>query len=278
MAAIFSGPWLPWFHGDFMKSTQGWTLIERAVYILLLGASWEMGPLPTDKRRLAGIVGAQLDEFEEAWAAVRHKFEPTDAGYVNQRLEIHRAKQADRSEKARQSAESRWGKGEKNANASANAHANGNASAMLEPMLEGMRSGCSSELRTHILETQSTEPKPSRAKARPGTATPPAFHQKVIEAYHELCPALPQVKVWTDVRRRALDARIAERKAAGKPADTVDYWRGVFTLVAASDFLCGRASSFRADLPWLLKPENFAKTIEGRYGEVHSKTEARAHG
>ena len=36
--------------------------------------------------------------------------------------------------------------------------------------------------------------------------------------------------------------------------------------VLASDFLCGANDrGFTADLEWLLRPENFLKTIEGRY-------------
>ena len=40
---------------------------------------------------------------------------------------------------------------------------------------------------------------------------------------------------------------------------------GFFEKVAASEFLCGRSVDFTADLEWLLRPENFLKTIEGRY-------------
>jgi uncharacterized protein YdaU (DUF1376 family) len=55
-AELFSGPWLPWFHGDFIRATQGWTVFERGVYFLLLGASWEVGPLPEDPRARDGRI------------------------------------------------------------------------------------------------------------------------------------------------------------------------------------------------------------------------------
>jgi hypothetical protein len=112
------------------------------------------------------------------------------------------------------------------------------------------------------------------------------FHQRVITVYHEEAPDLPPVKAWPRHRAGALSARIRERCRDGKPADTIDYWREFFQTVAASDFLCGRAASrdgrapFRADLEWLLRPENFAKVIEGRYtvrrgsngsGAVHAR-------
>jgi uncharacterized protein YdaU (DUF1376 family) len=293
-AGQFSGPWLPWFHGDFIKATQGWTVTERGVYFLLLGASWEMGPLPDDRRRLAGIVGAQLDEFDDAWKTVRPKFILTEQGLINRRLESHRDKQALRSEKARQSALSRKRpkaendqtephKGDLYANAERTLSERiENASEKqvntdANPMLEGMRSGCSSELRSQILEFQNTEPK--RRRERCAAGAPPAFHQQIIDAYHELCPELPQVKIWTAKRRGALDARMAERVTAGKPADTVDYWRSLFAEVAASDFLCGRTKDpfTGASLEWMLRPENFAKVIERNYSN-RKPNGAHAHG
>lgn len=91
------------------------------------------------------------------------------------------------------------------------------------------------------------------------------FHRQVIECYHATLPSLPRVKSWTKRRAQALDARISERKNEGKPADTLDYWTSFFESVARSDFLCGRSTAFRADLEWLLRPENFLKVIEGRY-------------
>ena len=95
---------------------------------------------------------------------------------------------------------------------------------------------------------------------------PASFHNEVIAAYHELLPQLSQVKAWTKKRRQALDARIEERLKDGKSADTIEYWREFFQKVGASDFLCGANDrGFTADLEWLLRPENFLKTIEGRY-------------
>jgi hypothetical protein len=132
-------------------------------------------------------------------------------------------------------------------------------------------------------DSDKSKTKTQNAARRVSGTKPPAFHQEVIAAYHELCPDLPHVKIWTDQRRKGLDARIAERLAAGKPANAIGYWRSVFEQVAASDFLCGRTNSntnsnWNADLPWLLKPENFAKVIEGRYTTNRTVNGARAHG
>jgi Helix-turn-helix domain len=119
---------------------------------------------------------------------------------------------------------------------------------------------------------------PTGRRVKGAVHKPPAFHQEIIQAYHEFCPELPPVKSWTAGRRSSLNARIAERMASGRPADTIEYWRGLFQEVASSDWLCGRAGDWKANLAWLLKPENFAKTIEGNYTANRSSNGARAHG
>jgi hypothetical protein len=109
-------------------------------------------------------------------------------------------------------------------------------------------------------EAEAEASKSSRAHARP------ALHRTIIEIYHELLPGLPKVKSWTPKRASALDARIRERLADGKAADQPDYWRRFFEQVADSAFLTGdNPRGWRPDLEWLIRPENFAKTIEGRY-------------
>lgn len=94
----------------------------------------------------------------------------------------------------------------------------------------------------------------------------PSFHNEIIGAYHELLPSLSRVRGWSSKRKLALDARIRERCAEGKPADTIGYWRSFFEAVASRPFLCGENDrGWRADLEWLLRPENFLKVVEGRY-------------
>ena len=114
------------------------------------------------------------------------------------------------------------------------------------------------------------------------TLVPPGAEVALADALAvaalELLPDLPGVKVWTKRRGQALDTRIRERCKDGKDATAIKYWRDFFELVAASDFLCGKATDFRADLEWLLRPENFAKVIEGRYTTNRSSNGARAHG
>jgi len=83
-------PYVPWFHGDFLRSTAGWTLLERATYWMLLCAQWETGPLPNDMTRVASIAGVDSATMSSVWPVVSKKFKRTAAGLTNKRMAEHR--------------------------------------------------------------------------------------------------------------------------------------------------------------------------------------------
>lgn len=91
-------------------------------------------------------------------------------------------------------------------------------------------------------------------------------HDEIIALYHDLMPANPRVRAWTGTRQSNLRARWREdEKRQG-----LDYWRRLLTYASQSAFLTGQKSGpdgrpFLPGLDWLVKPENFAKLIEGRY-------------
>lgn len=94
--------------------------------------------------------------------------------------------------------------------------------------------------------------------------------QEEIKAlYQEILPMCRQVRVWNKKRSGYLQARWRE----DKKHQSLDFWRWYFESVRESKFLTGQVASkdgrplFRADLEWLLNPNNFAKVIEGKYNE-----------
>lgn len=103
-------------------------------------------------------------------------------------------------------------------------------------------------------------------------ATDRDLEKQIIDAYHEILPNLPAVKIWNADHRRQLNDRIRETVKRGVAANAIEYWRKVFAKVAASDFLCGRTKDpWRCGgLKWLIKPANFAKIIEGNYDNVRA--------
>jgi len=89
-------------------------------------------------------------------------------------------------------------------------------------------------------------------------------HDEIISLYHELLPVCPQVRVWTDKRKKMLRARWRE----DTKRQNVEWWKKYFSFVASCDFLVGKGGGerpFFADLEWLVNPSNMVKVIEGKY-------------
>ena len=107
-------PYVPWFYGDFLRSTAGWLPMERFAYAMLLWHQWDQGSIPDDLERLASIVGLGVDELTSIWQrTIARKFKKTRSGLVNQRMAEHRAKvlayHNAQSEKGRKGMAARWG-------------------------------------------------------------------------------------------------------------------------------------------------------------------------
>jgi uncharacterized protein YdaU (DUF1376 family) len=92
-------PFLPLFFGDFLASTAEWEGEERALYLLLLGYQWSLGSLPTEPRRLCKLAAWDWALFERCWLTVGAKFREKDGRLTNERLEKHRVRGREISEK-----------------------------------------------------------------------------------------------------------------------------------------------------------------------------------
>ena len=78
---------------------------------------------------------------------------------------------------------------------------------------------------------------------------------EVVELYHLLCPSMIKCKTLTDKRIAHINARLSEK---------VDF-QELFIKAEASNFLAGRSEKFKAEISFLINPENCAKTLEGKY-------------
>ena len=104
---------------------------------------------------------------------------------------------------------------------------------------------------------------------------PDCPHQEIVALYHETLPELPQVRQWNAARAKHLTARWRETmqrlKSRGDPCTResgLEWWRKFFLMrVRPAPLLMGKSSNWTASLPWLVKAENYAKTLEGNYLE-----------
>lgn len=89
----------------------------------------------------------------------------------------------------------------------------------------------------------------------------PIPYQEIIDLYISLCPGLPKVKLLTDNRRNTIRARWNTCRA-----DPLGHFTELFTKAGKSDFLAGiNDRAWIADFDWLMKEQNAAKVIEGKY-------------
>lgn len=106
---------MPWFPGDFLKSTRGWSITATGVYRALLDAQWDLGILPESPSNLRKTIGATIREWNEGWKFCETKFPLIGGGRQNERLEAHRSKslslKAKNSKGAKTTNIKRWGNG-----------------------------------------------------------------------------------------------------------------------------------------------------------------------
>jgi uncharacterized protein YdaU (DUF1376 family) len=233
------------FHiGDYAEATAHLSFVEDAAYMKLLRKYYALeAPLPLDIKATQRLVGARTKEEKDAVQAMLEEFfSKTDEGWRNRRADLVIEKYVEKRGKAAKSASARWD--------AMRTHSEGNAFA----------------LPSHC---DGNAPSPSPSPSKDQKLSSPAGdcpHAEILEAYHELLPANPRMKVWAGKREAALRSRWRE----DPKRQSLDYWRRFFAHVAASPFLTGQVNGsngrpFLPGLDWLVLPENFAKVIEGRY-------------
>lgn len=199
--------WFRFFPQDFLGSrkVKAMTTEEVGYYIKLLCLEWEGGPLPTDIREMAILLGVSTRAMRKAWDGVAKCFIETDEGYINERLEKVRAEQLEFVEKKRiagaKGATTRWG-GHNTANSSANSTTNSSANGL--PMA--------------IRQEKERRPASPRARAkRPGSVAT-AGGQVTLPSIPASLPARTAEKLDSERRRlREQAAKEAEARATGPP-------------------------------------------------------------
>lgn len=93
------------------------------------------------------------------------------------------------------------------------------------------------------------------------TAAERIDYQGIIALYNQHCQNLPKCVKLTDGRRKAIKARI-------NGGYTVADFEALFRVAGESSFLAGKnKNNWVADIDWLLKDNNMAKVLEGKYAD-----------
>lgn len=241
----------PFNIGDYRRQTTHLSLLEHGIYRSLLDTYYlNESPLCADDAKLMRTHCIRTEEEKSAFAnIIADFFTETESGYVHSSCEKVIEKYREKSDKARESANARWGnKCERNANAS-QAHTEGNANQ--EPITKNQ------EPNNTLPNGNESETPVSDVKQPNGVP-----YKKFTDWYTTHCQNMTQLRKtsWTDARKTTV------RRAWLANPDP-EWWEGFFEYCGKSKFLSGLSGErkWKADLFWLLKPENFAKINEGKY-------------
>ena len=89
----YAPPTMPTFCNDWLtsRSVAALPVAGEALFMRLLLAQWQSGPLPDDIDQIMAFAGYR-PEFKDAWPKVRALFQITPDGLVNARLEEIRSR------------------------------------------------------------------------------------------------------------------------------------------------------------------------------------------
>ncbi len=122
-------------------------------------------------------------------------------------------------------------------------------------------------------------------------------YKEIVWLYHNILLDLPKMRVLNETRKRHISARVKDvlknkeifemfaiDNEKSDKEKIIEWFKGFFNYVAKSDFLCGKVMSknrdrpFIADLEWLMRPNNFAKVLEGKYHDKQDNVKLSAIG
>ena len=94
-----------------------------------------------------------------------------------------------------------------------------------------------------------------------GSKPPLCPHQKIIDLYHEILPEHPNIVEWDDTARSWLRSRWRSKPKY----QSLDFWKSYFEFIRKSKFLLEGKDTWMPDLRWFVRPQNFAKVLNGNY-------------
>jgi uncharacterized protein YdaU (DUF1376 family) len=271
--------------GDYKSATAHLSNEEDICYRRLLDWYYDTEqPLEDDVRLLARQCRVSQETVREVLGDF---FTLIDGRWHNARANAELVGWYESSEKAKKKADARWEKERKHRDALAISRQNDAAASVLDAAaLLGQCSGNAAQMlpTTHYPLPINSSGTNVPDSARPDGQAPatsrqlPCPHKKILALWAEVLPALPQHSVWNATRADHLQARwreVAVEKKWTTEEQGLAFFRKMFIYVGKSPFLTGQTKAkdrpFIIELEWLIKPNNWAKVIEGKY---HQQQEA----
>ena len=242
--------------GDYHKKAGRLSMTEHGAYTLLMDSCYDREQFPTLEQAYDWC-WARSDEEKAAVRFVLEKFFVLQDGvYYQGRIQ----EEIDRYHK--------------------NASINSKIAQEREEKRRTNRAATVDEPTTNLHLTTNQEPitnnqEPNKTSLSGSIPTCP--HQQVVDLFHKTLPELPEVRIWNTTREGLLKARwreTAKRLDWANTQDGIEYFEKLFTWIRQSKFLMGQVNPkpgqrpFECELEWILRPQNWAKLIEGKYHAV----------
>jgi uncharacterized protein YdaU (DUF1376 family) len=120
---------MPFWVGDYLADTMHLTTVQHGAYIMLILAYWRKGgPLRNNDDGLAAITKLTRNEWRKHKNTLLAYFELIDGEFHHHRIDKELAKAREKSAKAKESADARWGANGMQNGCDLNANAYANAS------------------------------------------------------------------------------------------------------------------------------------------------------
>lgn len=256
LVIFMKDPAFLFYSKDFYEGTRMMLPEERACYIDLMIYQHQNGFIPTDLKRVLmycnGIDEATLIATLEA------KFEKTDEGWINSRLNDEVA--ARENYKSGQSESGKIGQFWKKAKKLLAKKEYENLRKVFyekELILEfieanDINKGSLEGLLKHIANADAivNENKDSTVIKNK--------EREIFDFFNSTCTRLPKVQILNETRKKKIAARLND---VGP-----EKLKEIITQVSQSNFLSGEnPRTWTADFDWILEPRNFTKILEGNY-------------
>lgn len=91
-------------------------------------------------------------------------------------------------------------------------------------------------------------------------------YQLIVDMFNEICVSFPRVTAISERRKAAIKARMKQYNG--------EQFKRLFEIAESSDFLKGKNNrDWVANFDWLMKDSNFAKVLDGNYGDLSQKSD-----
>lgn len=244
-------PALPWFCADFFAKTDHLTNPEQWAYAKLLMKTWVRNcrPFPDVDSDLCRVLGMSLKQWRAIKPRIIGFFDLSEGTWRQKRLEEEFLFVTARRESSR---------------------ANGSLGGRpLSSKINDVKNlGVSKSItQSKANRNQATLTLIEESPDGDSLSTLPLgdkdVPQLMFDIWVEVCGHISMPQKLSPTRRGHLKARY--RDTFGK---SLDQWRAFCGRVAASPYLRGEVrATFRADLAWVINPENALKILEGRYDD-----------